>query len=113
MSLDPLVPAEEEGLGTHSSGTDEFGLSVAQPTCAPFSEMESEGWGPSFLLLCRSHIHDRREERPQSGVLDKGIRCLSPRELNFYLFRQPTAFLTVQLGFISHSKCSVPKRIYK
>lgn len=60
----PLVPdapppehsAEEEGLGTCSSGTDEFGLSVAQPTWASFSEMESEGWGgvgwgPSFLLL--------------------------------------------------------------
>lgn len=48
--LAPDVPppehsAEEEGLGTCSSGTDEFGLSVAQPTWAPFPEMESEGWG--------------------------------------------------------------------
>lgn len=68
LSLYPLVPdipppehsAEEEGLGTRSSGTDEFGLSVAQPTCAPFSEMESEGWGPSFLLLRRSHMIGKR-----------------------------------------------------
>lgn len=96
MSLDPLVPAEEEG-----------------PAYLPSLLRDGiRGLGTKLSPVTQV-TQDRREERPQSGVLDKGIRCLSPRELNFYLFRQPTAFLTVQLGFISHSKCSVPKRIYK